>query len=313
MTRAAIWLGSDPESYQFFNDKHSASGLILVEILITGSYIGTFCWSVCYAVDVYSFMTKRPRNLYCYHVSVWSITGILLLITLISLFGPGSDDNTAANTACHKTTFTVLYHLCFLLPILLAMLFLPIIYVLSAVYASKFVSGSGIMAEMERRSIMVLKLKFVLFTLSFYICWFPSVVDLVWVMQGEDKRTYLDVPFGLWMVEAAVNPLQALFNGILYSKSDFWRRCAMPTQDINQEDMDHRGSQTSQVRSRRTSDSMETTSVGSNYEGVQRQLNHSHWKQSSNSITTSDSEHSSRDLDNGGKYGSLAPQAQYLM
>lgn len=104
---------------------------------------------------------------------------------------------------CNKTIHTVMYDLCFLLPILISLLFLPIVYLMAAFYgivsyllyhrcqrgtqrncwfaATQFVSGSGIMAEMERRSINLLKVKFFLFTLSFHIWYlYKSTIDLSW-------------------------------------------------------------------------------------------------------------------------------------
>ena len=88
----------------------------------------------------------------------------------------------------------------------------------------------------------------------------------------------------------------------------------MPTQELGNEDMENHSGP---IRSRRTSDSMET-SIGSNYEGVQRQHGHGQWKYSSNFSTSGsarsrDQDNDGKYQDNGGVYGSLERQASYLM
>eukprot|EP00118_Oscarella_pearsei_P009348 m.53759 g.53759 ORF g.53759 m.53759 type:complete len:63 (+) comp34275_c0_seq21:780-968(+) len=53
------------------------------------------------------------------------------------------------------------------------MIFLPLVYVLASRHTREFVSGGGVMADVERRSMAVLKFKFFLFVAVFYI-WYTT-------------------------------------------------------------------------------------------------------------------------------------------
>ncbi|XP_062510346.1 G-protein coupled receptor 143-like isoform X2 [Corticium candelabrum] len=257
IARSVLWFIYNPKHGDLFHTTGNVVWVVIVEVVVTGSYIATFLWTCCYAIDIYSFMTRRSRFLYCYHVAVWFMTGSLVVLAMVSLFGVAEK-----GVDCSKTLYSVLYDMCFLLPILTSLLFLPIVYIMASCYTVQFVTSGGIMGEIERRSITILKLKFFLFALAFYICWFPTAVDLIWLLTRETSKEYLEVPFALWMVEAVVNPLQALFNGFLYSKTDFWRRCLVSSDEATHDD-----EQTAMFYSRTTPDSMEGSYASGSTDG----------------------------------------------
>lgn len=79
----------------------------------------------------------------------------------------------------------------------------------------------------ERKIMDLFRLKFSLINIIFYICWLPNVLNgiLIWSMWFDLPAKFV---IATWYMEAILNPLQALFNCLVYrkwsSKNNF--RCA---------------------------------------------------------------------------------------
>lgn len=92
----------------------------------------------------------------------------------------------------------------------------PILYVASTRDLQSAVLHS--MAQMtgrERKLIQIIKLKFALINLVYYICWLPNVINgiLLWSLWYQLPVKAIII---LWYIMAVTNPLQAFFNAIVY-------------------------------------------------------------------------------------------------
>ncbi|KAI8479916.1 hypothetical protein Bbelb_423560 [Branchiostoma belcheri] len=79
----------------------------------------------------------------------------------------------------------------------------------------------GRYTQRERQVISAIKIKFLLIVVIFTLCWLPNVIDgVIQISLIKDDRMG-DRFFALWIIEAALNPLQGLLNCLAYGPETF--------------------------------------------------------------------------------------------
>jgi ocular albinism type 1 protein len=102
--------------------------------------------------------------------------------------------------------------------IVFVMLANPIIYYQCSKEVDKqLVQRYGQYTNNERQIHDLFKIKFSLLNLIFYICWLPNIINaiLMWTMWFHLPIRVIIIS---WYVMAVLNPLQALFNSLVYRK-----------------------------------------------------------------------------------------------
>ncbi|XP_046389809.1 G-protein coupled receptor 143-like [Ischnura elegans] len=175
----------------------------------------TWCWTFCYAVDVRRVLQGKECRFAVYHTIAWLVPAFLTTTGLSILYIP--------DAKCHglgsKTFGRILpnYFATFL-PILIVMIVNPILYHSATNQARDAVSlGLSQYTRRERNVVDAVRLKFLAINVAFYVCWLPNIVNgfLLWTLWFDLPRTVVLV---LWYIMAFTNPLQALFNSIVYRK-----------------------------------------------------------------------------------------------
>lgn len=108
-------------------------------------------------------------------------------------------------------------------PIIFVMIANPIIYFKCAKEVDRqLIQRYGQYTNNERQIHDLFKIKFSLINLIFYICWLPNVINavLMWTMWSELSRTNTigHIVEINWYIIAALNPLQAFLNTLVYRK-----------------------------------------------------------------------------------------------
>lgn len=82
---------------------------------------------------------------------------------------------------------------------------------------SVIITSSGQYTTRERNIIDAIETKFSIINLIFYICWLPNLINgiLLWTLWFNLPMQVIMI---LWYIMALMNPLQALFNCLVYRR-----------------------------------------------------------------------------------------------
>ncbi|XP_071446108.1 G-protein coupled receptor 143-like [Hetaerina americana] len=212
--RSVLWINY--ENLQPSAD-NTASTLFcaIISAWIQYFYGATWCWTLCYAVDVRRVLQGKDCKFKLYHTIAWLVPAILTTTGLSILYIP--------DAKCHGLgvkTFTRVLPNYFATLVLIAtvMVVNPVLYHLATKEARDAVSvGLSQYTRRERNVVDTVRLKFLAINVAFYICWLPNVVNsfLLWIRWFDLPK---NVVLTFWYIMAFTNPLQALFNSIVYRK-----------------------------------------------------------------------------------------------
>ncbi|CAG4989476.1 unnamed protein product [Parnassius apollo] len=180
-------------------------------------YTATWFWTLFYAIDTLRTIKGRDFHPILYHSAAWGVPAATTGIGLSILYIP--------NAKCHnlKTVTSaflrILPNYCATyLPIAIVMIANPVLYIL----ASKEVETTVALplaqfTSKERRVVDALKLKFFLINVVFYVCWLPNLVNgvMIWTMWFNMP---VKIIISIWYIMALMNPMQALFNALVYRR-----------------------------------------------------------------------------------------------
>nr|CAD7433894.1 unnamed protein product [Timema monikensis] len=199
-------------------------------------YTVTWFWTLCYALDMRLLLKDKPGYPHWYHMTSWLVPALLTSLGLTILYLPDAD--------CHDimslggVLLRILPNYCATyLPMLAVMLINPVLYVLSSRdveliivrYLSQF-------TDKERSMVDSVRIKFSLINVVFYICWLPNLINgiLLWTLWFNLP---VNIIIGLWYIMAVLNPLQALFNSLVYRRwSGATERVYIPFRKLQADD-----------------------------------------------------------------------------
>ncbi|VVC99256.1 unnamed protein product [Leptidea sinapis] len=169
-------------------------------------YTATWFWTLFYAIDTWNSIKGYDPHPVLYHYLAWGISAATTSIGLSILYIP--------NATCHNLSslssalIRILPNYCATyVPIALIMIVNPYLYVVSGKNIETAIAlPLAQFTSKERRVVDVLKLKFFLINVVFYVCWLPNLINgiLIWTM-------WFNMP-------ALMNPMQALLNALVYRK-----------------------------------------------------------------------------------------------
>ncbi|KAK7068804.1 hypothetical protein SK128_003852 [Halocaridina rubra] len=217
LIRSATWLADDT-----FGSKPDDSPLgqylcIITSGIIHYFYTATYCWTLIYALDVKLVMQERRISHQIYHFIAWIVPLVLCLLGLLILYLP--DLNCHSQAVNPYLRFLPNYMSTFL-PIVIVMIGNPILYCLAFSRVEKqIMSARGRFTHTERRVVDGLRKKFFFINGVFYLCWLPNIINgiVLWTSWDNLPRTFILV---VWYLMAVLNPLQAVFNCMVYRAWD---------------------------------------------------------------------------------------------
>uniref|UniRef100_A0A1B6EJT8 G-protein coupled receptors family 1 profile domain-containing protein n=1 Tax=Cuerna arida TaxID=1464854 RepID=A0A1B6EJT8_9HEMI len=181
-------------------------------------YCVTWMWTLCYAVDMFLALRERPGHPVLYHMFCWLIPSVLTAVGLAILYLPNADCH---NLGPDESAFLRILpnYLLTYLPMVTVMVANPILYLCSLRSVTDLITQSLAQYTRKERAIIdAVKVKFGLILLVFYICWLPNLINSLFLWFE-----WYDLPaqtvYVLLYVMAVVNPLQALFNSLVYRRS----------------------------------------------------------------------------------------------
>lgn len=182
-------------------------------------YVVTWAWTLVYAVDTWMALEQKSGKPVLYHLLVWSVPAVLVSIGLLILYYPDADCH---NSRTDSDAFFRLLPNYFVTygPIGTVMVACPIFYLLSTQRIRLLVTNClGQVTKKERTVVKAVKRRFGLINLAFYICWLPNLVNgiVIWVSWYNLPKSFM---ITLWYMMAVLNPLQALFNSIVYQRAN---------------------------------------------------------------------------------------------
>ncbi|XP_065215605.1 G-protein coupled receptor 143-like [Planococcus citri] len=178
-------------------------------------YVVSWMWTLIYAIDIRLALREQPSYRKTYHFCAWILPAIFTFIGLFILYYPNANCFCSAENSFWKffPNYIVSY-----LPMLLVMIVNPVLYIsaTSSVHliVSQYLSQY---TNKERLIVDMIKIKFGLINLTFYACWLPNLVNTVLLYSNWDNLPRR-VIVSLWYIMAIMNPLQALFNCLVYQK-----------------------------------------------------------------------------------------------
>ncbi|XP_063531063.1 G-protein coupled receptor 143-like [Cydia strobilella] len=191
-------------------------------------YTATWFWTLFYAIDTWLTIKGRDSHQMVYHSVAWGLPVVTTGVGLSILYFP---DATCHNlTSVTSALLKILPNYCATyVPIALVMVINPIMYVLAGKDVEMAVAlPLAQFTSKERRVVDALRLKFFMINAVFYICWLPNLLNgiLLWTMWFNMP---VKVIISVWYVMALMNPMQALFNAMVYRKWSFTGYSMAPT------------------------------------------------------------------------------------
>ncbi|XP_072157015.1 G-protein coupled receptor 143 isoform X2 [Bemisia tabaci] len=206
-------------AYEYLQEEDTNIVLcVILAVIIQYFYTVTWMWTLIYAIDMWLALQDKKGYPVLYHSLVWIIPACLTSVGLFILYAPNVDCH---NLLPNESAFLRILpnYFATYLPILTVMTVNPILYLLSARSVHIVVARSLCQyTQKERKIVDSIRLKFGLINLVFYVCWLPNIIGgiIVWVYWDNLPRTFILV---LWYLMATTNPLQALFNSLVYRRS----------------------------------------------------------------------------------------------
>ncbi|XP_045584772.1 G-protein coupled receptor 143 [Procambarus clarkii] len=241
LIRSVTWLADDSFGSDSDDSSLGQCVCIITSAMIHYFYTATYCWTFLYALDVKLVMQDKRINQRIYHLVSWTVPVVLCLIGLLVLYLP--DLNCHSSSVNPYIRFLPNYLSSFI-PIVVVMIGNPILYCLAFSRVEKqIMSARGRFTQSERRVVNGLLKKFFLINAVFYLCWLPNIINgiVLWSTWQDIPRSLILV---IWYLMAILNPLQAVFNCIVYRSWDsdstiskprtvtwqFWRK--RPSQEL---------------------------------------------------------------------------------
>ncbi|XP_035691253.1 G-protein coupled receptor 143-like [Branchiostoma floridae] len=194
-----------------------------IEIINLYFYSATYIWTLVYAIDITMQLKNIDVPMSLYHVLCWTAPVVFVGLSMFSVFfdvplAPGGDIQ-----QCASGFHLVLHYIFSYTPIVTVMLANPAIYITASRLIELTVPPMlGRYTQRERQVISAIKIKFLLIVVVFTLCWLPNVIDgviqIANLIQGERIG---DRFLALWIIEAALNPLQGLLNCLAYGPATF--------------------------------------------------------------------------------------------
>ncbi|CAL4128617.1 unnamed protein product [Meganyctiphanes norvegica] len=212
LIRSASWLGDDT-----FGSKPDDSKLGQILCVITSGWIhyfytATYFWTFTYALDVKLVMQNKSINHRIYHLICWTVPLIMCLVGLLFLYLP---DLNCHDSPSPYLTFLPNYMSTFI-PILFVMISNPILYYIAfAKVEEQITSARGRFTDSERHIVDTLRRKFLMINVVFYICWLPNILNGIILWSDWENLPKITL-FVIWYLMAVLNPLQAVFNSVVY-------------------------------------------------------------------------------------------------
>ncbi|KAK8400866.1 hypothetical protein O3P69_002553 [Scylla paramamosain] len=217
LIRSASWLGDDTFGSGPDDSTMGKSFCIVSSSMIHYFYTATYLWSLLYALDVKLVMDGKRVDRRLYHLVAWTVPLALCLMGMLLLYLP--DLNCHSNSVNPYLRFLPNYMSTFL-PIVAVMIANPILYRLAfSRVEQQIMSMQGRFTHSERRVVDGLKRKFLAINGVFYLCWLPNVLNgiILWTAWDHLPKSVILV---VWYLMAVLNPLQAVFNSMVYRRWD---------------------------------------------------------------------------------------------
>ncbi|GLV34126.1 hypothetical protein CBL_00055 [Carabus blaptoides fortunei] len=180
-------------------------------------YTATWMWTLCYAIDMRLILADKKERTKWYHLASWIIPAILTSAGLSILYIPDANCHTATSLSTALLRILPNYFATYL-PIAVVMIANPVLYKSSTRDMECLITSSmGQFTSRERDVMDTIKIKFSLINLVFYICWIPNLINgiLLWTLWFHLP---IKVIITVWYIMAFINPLQALFNSLVYRR-----------------------------------------------------------------------------------------------
>ncbi|XP_072378572.1 G-protein coupled receptor 143-like [Diabrotica undecimpunctata] len=240
-TRSMIWLNYK----NIMPSSHDDSSVVFCAVssaLTQYFYTATWVWTLCYAIDMRLILTQKDSHTKLYHLTAWLIPAFTTIVGLVLLYTP--DANCHMPSTLGTTILRILpNYIATYVPILTVMIANPCLYKSSTTDMERIITSSfGQFTAKEREIIRAIKIKFSVINIVFYVCWLPNLVNgiLLWALWFHLP---IRIVISIWYIMALVNPLQALFNCIVYRRwSSGTERVILPWRQIEKDDEDVKNS-----------------------------------------------------------------------
>ncbi|XP_063596458.1 G-protein coupled receptor 143-like [Penaeus indicus] len=213
LIRSASWLANDTFGSKADDSKQGQSMCITTSVIIHYFYTATYCWTFLYALDVKLVTRQRLISHLMYHAVAWSVPLILCLLGLLTLYLP--DLNCHSQAVNPYLRFLPNYLTTFI-PIVIVMIGNPILYCIAfSNLEMEIMSARGKFTQSERQVVDGLRKKFLLINGVFYLCWLPNIINgiVLWTSWNNLPKAFI---ITVWYLMAILNPLQAVFNSMVY-------------------------------------------------------------------------------------------------
>ncbi|CAH1156202.1 unnamed protein product [Phaedon cochleariae] len=180
-------------------------------------YTATWIWTLCYALDMRRILAQKESRMKFYHLAAWVLPAVSTTTGLSLLYFP--DANCHTSSSLKSAILRILpNYIATYIPIATIMVANPCLYRHSVKDMERIITTtSGQITSRERDLIDTVKLKFSVINIVFYICWMPNLLNgiLLWILWFHLPVKCI---ISIWYLMALLNPLQALFNCLVYRR-----------------------------------------------------------------------------------------------
>ncbi|XP_064606950.1 G-protein coupled receptor 143-like [Liolophura sinensis] len=191
----------------------------IVEAFTQFSFGASVIWTFLYSVDTYSQLVGFHISSKAYHSISWVLAGVMAIGSQLSV----SIGLTPPYSCADGPRLIIRYFFAYM-PMLVVLILNPVFLWSTHRQAKKrMVSYSVTFTDTERKSLTKLRQKFITIVFLFTLCWVPNQIDSALQISLNIDCIYsststFNVFFPLWVIEAFLNPLQGLFNCLVFGR-----------------------------------------------------------------------------------------------
>ncbi|XP_044272227.1 G-protein coupled receptor 143-like isoform X2 [Tribolium madens] len=217
-TRSTIWINYK-NIMPAVEDDSSVVFCAISSALIQYFYTATWIWTLIYAIDMRLILSEKASKTLYYHLVAWILPAVLTTVGLSLLYLPDANCHTASSLNAAILRILPNYIATYV-PVATVMIANPYLYHHSSKDMEEIItSASGQFTSREREILDAIKIKFSVINFVFYLCWVPNLLNgiLLWTLWFHLPAEWI---IAIWYIMALMNPLQALFNCMVYRR---WR------------------------------------------------------------------------------------------
>lgn len=203
--RSCLWLHKKypgPRDKAYGDFKHIFCGVS--SVWVQYCFLAGVFWHLCYSIEAYMVSHGTTSSRWMLHIIGWVCPSFFVGLGTFIAYSPGFSSCGAQD----PVEMGVLYILILVPVIIVFLLNTAIFYKASASVKRSLIHHFGRYSTEERKTVDGIKTKFILFSITYLICWLPNLLESILINVLNQKSS--SVVLVMLVLESVLNPCEVL-------------------------------------------------------------------------------------------------------